>query len=103
MARSGARDEIAANAKAEYNQARSAFSAMRSDLRDTGRKAQHALASGIDAGRESMRQAMRRSSRAVENARREMSSRVRERPLVYTGGAIAVGVLLGMLLRGLRR
>jgi len=107
MARSSDRDEIAANAKGDYrtgyDEARGAFAAMREDLRDTGRKAQHALGSGLYAGREGVRRAMRRSSRAIEDARREMSARVRERPLIYTGGAIAAGLVLGMLMRGARR
>src|SRR5262245_46655558 len=103
MARAADRDEIAANAKAEVAHARSAFNAMKEDLRDSGRKAQDALASGMDAGAASVRRAMRRSTRAMDNARREISTSVREHPLAYTGGAAAVGLLLGMLMRRRRR
>jgi ElaB/YqjD/DUF883 family membrane-anchored ribosome-binding protein len=102
MARAAGRDEFAANAKAELAHARSAFNTMKDDLRDSGRKARHALESGMDAGATSMRRVARQSARAMDNARREISTSVREHPLAYTGGAIAAGLLLGMLLRGRR-
>jgi ElaB/YqjD/DUF883 family membrane-anchored ribosome-binding protein len=102
MGRTAAREDIAGNAKAELAHARSAFNAMKEDLRDSSRKAQNALASGIDAGRTSMRRMFRQSSHAIDDVRRDVSTRVREHPLAYTGGAIAAGMLLGLLLRGRR-
>ncbi|MGE0046000.1 MAG: hypothetical protein AB7J28_01960 [Hyphomonadaceae bacterium] len=82
--------------------AMSALDEVKDDLREASRKATHALKAGLDVGEERLRHAVDSTSDRIDDAHRALSTRIRQRPLMYAGGAIGAGLLIGLLL-GARR
>lgn len=85
-------------ARESLDDARGAFETLKDDLTDAGRKAQGALKAGLHAGEERVRHAVEETADRVDDAHRALSTRIRQRPLLYAGGAVGAGLLLGLIL-----
>jgi ElaB/YqjD/DUF883 family membrane-anchored ribosome-binding protein len=70
---------------------------------DASRKFEQAVSEGIEQIRAQSRAYADTASQQLDEAQRFVVEHVRERPLVTTGVALGVGVLLGLLLSGGRR
>lgn len=70
---------------------------------DASRRFEQAVSEGIEQIRAQSRAYADTASQQLEEAQRYVVEHVRERPLVSTGVALGVGVLLGLLLSGGRR
>lgn len=102
MANSAANRAVS-NAKSVASDAHGAFEHLKEDLRETASKATAAVRSGLHAGGAQVKRAVDMTSDRLDDVHRNVARRVRERPLAYTGGAVAAGIVIGLILAARRR
>ena len=95
------RDTVA-NAKSTLADAKDTLNSLKDDLRSSARKAGGAVRSRIDDGEEQVRRLAEKAGDRLEYAHDALADRIRERPLVYAGGAVAAGMLIGLILSARR-
>ncbi|MGE0829672.1 MAG: hypothetical protein AB7O04_10015 [Hyphomonadaceae bacterium] len=90
------------SARAALADAKGAFENLKDDVQQTARKAKSALRAGVDYGEERIRRTAEGAAHQLEGAHDALADRIRQRPLMYAGGAAAIGVLIGLVLSARR-